>query len=308
MTQYPVLGPAFLALIGSMIVLEIVVTRRRTHAPSLKAAAGWVGVWMALAAAFALGLGFLHGREPALQFATGYVLEQALSVDNMFIFVLIFRYFAVPLKDQPRVLHWGVIGAVVLRLLFIALGVELIRRLHWVTFVFGAILLYTAWTTWRGGEERIHPSDNPAVRALKKLMPVLDDHRESSFFSHERGRWHATPLFAALLAVEFADVIFALDSIPAVIAVTQDPFIVYTSNVFAIMGLRALFFLVAELLEKLPFLQTAVSIVIGFAGAKMLFEHLIHIPTWASLAVIAATFALTAAVWAFSARSRRAAR
>lgn len=307
MSRYPVLGPAFCAVIAGMTLLEIALAQRRAKALTLRQAAAWVGVWVALAAGFAAALAWRHGREPALQFSTGYVLEQALSVDNMFVFVLIFRYFAVPLKEQARVLHWGVLGAVVLRLAFIAAGVELIRKLHWAGFAFGAILLYTAYTTWRGGESRVHPADNPAVRLLRRFLPVLEEHRERCFFSREDGRWHATPLLAALLAVEFADVVFALDSIPAVIAVTRDPFIVYTSNIFAIMGLRALFFLIAELLEQLPALQTAVSLVIGFAGAKMLADPWIHVPTWASLCVVAGTFAATAAAAGFSgARSRRA--
>jgi tellurite resistance protein TerC len=302
----PVLWWVFGLLIVGMTALDIGVVHRRAREMTLRESFGWTFLWFALAMGFAGAIWGLEGREKALQFTAGYLLEQSLSVDNMFVFVLIFRYFAIEKRHQGRILHWGILGAVVMRLLFIWAGVELISRLHWMTFVFGALLLFTALKLAFQKEEHTDPGKNPALKLLRRFMPVQAEQSGSDFFARRGGVTYATPLFAALFVVEFSDVVFALDSIPAVIAVTRDPFIVYTSNVFAIMGLRSLYFLLAGLIDGLPYLKHGISAILAFVGLKMVLEPWVHVSIAASLSFIAATLAIAAIASLLKVRRRRA--
>jgi tellurite resistance protein TerC len=245
----------------------------------------WSGVWIALAAAFAILLLFWRGHVPALQFVTGYVIELSLSVDNLFVFLVIFRYFKVPDKQQHRVLFWGILGALVMRGLFILAGVSLIRRFEWITYLFGAFLVYSGIKLMRQGETEIHPEKNPVLRLFRRAFPVTKDYVGGKFFIRDPGLY-ATPLFIVLLVIETTDVLFAVDSIPAVLAITLNAFIVYTSNVFAILGLRSMYFALAGMMEVFDYLHYGLSVVLIFIGAKMLASHYIEIPTVWALAIV----------------------
>ncbi|MDD5628713.1 MAG: TerC/Alx family metal homeostasis membrane protein, partial [Elusimicrobia bacterium] len=233
----------FGTVIAAALGLDLGILHRRAHAVSFKEAAFWSLVWFSLAMSFSGLIAVASGRERALQFLAGYLLEESLSADNMFVFLMIFSYFGLPSAHQARVLHWGILGAVVMRFIFIFAGVTLVNTFHWMIYVFGVVVIYTgAKMAFSGGAE-VRPEDNLALRALRRLMPLASGDHGQSFFVRLGGVLHATPLFAALLVVQFSDLLFATDSIPAVLAITTDTFVVYTSNVFAILGLRALFFL-----------------------------------------------------------------
>lgn len=277
----------FIAGVGSMVAFDLLVLQRRAHTVSPREAVLTVGAWVALALAFCGCIWAQLGDRKALEFLTGYILEQSLSVDNMFVFLLIFKYFDVPDDRQGRVLHWGILGAVVMRLIFIAAGIGLIRAFHWMIYLFGALLIYTGIKMWRESGAEHDPRDNFALKVLKRILPLSDTPSER-FFTRVKGVLHATPLFAALVVVEFSDVVFALDSIPAILAVTPDPFIVYTSNVFAVMGLRSLYFLLAWMSGAFRYLSVGISAVLVFVGAKMLVSGWWHVPIGVSLAVIGA--------------------
>lgn len=279
--------------VGLALVIDLGVVQRRSHEVSFRQAGLWLAVWVAMALAFCGAVHFVHGREKALQFLTGYLLEESLSVDNMFVFVMIFHYFDVRPAHQARVLHWGILGAVVMRFLFIYAGIGLVEAFHWMLYVFGALLIFTGAKMAFQGDDKADPSRNPALRLLKKVMPISEQARGELFFERIGGALHATPLFAALLVIEFSDVVFALDSIPAVIAVTRDPFVVYTSNIFAILGLRSLYFLLADLAGRFRRLKVGISVVLCFVGAKMLAEPFYEVPIVASLGVIAAILAVS---------------
>lgn len=283
----PLLWTIFVAGIGSMVAFDLLVLQRRAHKVSPREAVLTVGAWVALALAFCGCIWSQLGDRKALEFLTGYILEQSLSVDNMFVFLLIFKYFGIPDERQGRVLHWGILGAVVMRLIFIAAGVGLIRAFHWMIYLFGALLIYTGVKMWRESGAEHDPRQNVALKVLKRLVPLSDTPSEK-FFTRLSGVLHATPLFAALVVVEFSDVVFALDSIPAILAVTPDPFIVYTSNVFAVMGLRSLYFLLAWMSGAFRYLSVGISAVLVFVGAKMLVSGWWHVPIGVSLAVIGA--------------------
>ena len=286
----------FNAFLAAMLALDLGVVNRRKHVLGFREALAWTAVWIGVAAAFALLLyGFGHeivgGRRPnpelSLEFITGYVIEQSLSVDNLFIFLLLFRYFNVPRELQHGVLFWGVIGALAMRLLFILAGVALLDRFDWITYIFGAILVYSGVRLLRRHGAEVHPDTNPLLRVFRKLFPVTPDYEGSRFFVRRGGASYATPLALVLIVMETTDVVFAVDSIPAVLAVTREPFIVYTSNALAILGLRSLFFVLAGMLETFHYLHYGLSIILIFIGAKMIAANYIEIPTEIALAAVA---------------------
>ena len=275
-----------------MLALDLGVFHRKIHIVSLKESIAWTVVWVALAMLFNLGVAHFMGNEKALEFFTGYVIEKSLSVDNVFIFALLFSYFAVPALYQHKVLFWGVLGALVMRAIMIALGAKLIAEFAWIIYVFGAFLIFTGVKMIVKREEEIHPERNPVVRFFKRFIPSTSDFRGDKFFVREKGVLMATPLFVVLILVEFSDLIFAVDSIPAIFAVTEDPFIVYTSNVFAILGLRSLYFALAGVLDKFHYLKVGLGFVLSFVGVKMLLAHTSwKIDTHISLGVIIAVLA-----------------
>ena len=259
---------------------------RRAHTPSLREALVWVMVCVAAAAAFNALLAVRFGRDVALQFTTGYVVEEALSVDNLFVFLVLFRSLGVPAQHQHRVLYWGILGAVVMRGLFVFAGTALIAEFHWILYVFGAFLVLTAVRLLFQGEVEPHPERNLLVRVFTRLMPTTAGYREGRFLVREDGRRKATPLLVALVAAEATDVVFATDSIPAIFAITRDPFIVFTSNIFAILGLRALYFVLAGMLDRFRYLKVGLAGVLAFVGGKMLVEPWYRVTIVASLIVI----------------------
>jgi tellurite resistance protein TerC len=290
----------FTIFVLGMLALDLGVFHRSAHAVSLKEAGIWSAVWITLALVFNAILYVFRGPEVGLQFLTGYLIEKSLSVDNIFVFVLIFSYFSVPAMYQHRVLFWGIFGALVMRAVLIATGAALIERFHWIIYIFGAFLVFTGIRMAFHKNEELHPDDNPVVRLFKRFMPVTKEYHGQSFFVRQAGKLAATPLFVVLLLVESTDLVFALDSIPAIFAITTDPFIVYTSNVFAILGLRALYFLLAGVMDKFRYLKIGLSIVLVFVGAKMLAEAIhIEIDIRLSLGVIAAviTGSVLASLW-----------
>jgi tellurite resistance protein TerC len=277
---------AFNAFVLGMLALDLGVFHRKAHAVSMREAGIWSAVWVALALAFNAGLYFVWGAEPALQFLTGYLIEKSLSVDNVFVFVMLFSFFAVPEKYQHRVLFWGVLGALVMRGVFIMAGAYMLQQFHWVIYVFGAILLLTGIKMARR-VEAYDPSSNPVLRLARRLLPLTDRYHGQKFWVKEGTKWVATPLFLVLLLVEATDLLFAIDSIPAIFAVTQEPFLVYTANVFAILGLRAMYFLLAGVVHRFVYLKYGLAAVLVFVGAKMMLVDVYKVPVLASLAVIA---------------------
>jgi len=263
----------FNAFVLLMLALDLGVFHRKAHVVGFKEALTWTGVWVSLAMLFNLGLWYFRGPQTALEFLTGYLIEYSLSVDNIFVFALLFSYFAVPANYQHRVLFWGILGALVMRAGMIVAGTLLIAKFAWIIYVFGGFLIVTGIKMIVKREEEIHPEKNPVVRWFKRLMPVTAGYRGDSFFVREKGVLMATPLFVVLLLVEVSDLIFAVDSIPAIFAVTRDPFIVYTSNVFAILGLRSLYFALSGVMEKFHYLKIGLGVVLTFVGVKMLLAH-----------------------------------
>jgi len=276
----------------AMLVLDLGVFHRRAHTVKFREALAWSAVWIALAVIFAVVVFFWHGRTSALEFVTGYVIELSLSVDNLFVFLLIFRFFHVPPVHQHKVLFWGILGALIMRAVFIAAGVGLIQRFHWIVYVFGAFLVYSGIKLFFQEEAEIHPEKNPVLRLFRRFVPVTKDYEGNKFFVRRAGLY-ATPLFVVLLVVETTDLLFAVDSIPAILAITRDAFIVYTSNVFAIMGLRSMYFALAGMMEMFRYLHYGLSLVLVFVGAKMLLSHYLEIPTPVALAAVAGVLAIS---------------
>jgi len=271
----------------AMLVLDLGIFHHRPgHTIKFREALAWSVMWVVLAGLFAVLVYFWHGRTPTLEFVTGYVIELSLSIDNLFVFLLIFRYFRVPAEYQHRVLFWGILGALVMRAIFILAGVKLIQRFEWITYLFGALLIYSGLKLLRQGEQEIHPDANPILRLFRRWMPVTENYEGGSFFVR-RGRLFATPLMVVLVLVETTDLLFAVDSIPAILAITLNSFIVYTSNVFAILGLRSMYFALAGLMDKFKYLHYGLSLVLIFVGGKMLLTHYYKIPTHWALAVVA---------------------
>lgn len=269
----------------AMLALDLGVLNRRSHRVGFREALAWSGVWISLAAAFAVCVFFWMGRTTALEFVTGYVIELSLSVDNLFVFLVIFRYFKVAGEQQHKVLFWGIVGALIMRGLFILAGVTLIRRFEWITYLFGALLVYSGYKLLRQGETEIHPEKNPVLRLFRRAFPVTHDYVGGKFFVRRPGLY-ATPLFVVLLVIESTDVLFAVDSIPAVLAITLNAFIVYTSNVFAILGLRSMYFALAGMMELFHYLHYGLSLVLIFVGIKMLGVHYFRIPTVWALGIV----------------------
>jgi tellurite resistance protein TerC len=281
-----------------MLVLDLFVFHRRGRVVRSREALAWSAMWIGLAAAFAGLLFFWQGRQIALEFVTGYVLEFSLSIDNLFLFLVIFRYFAVPEQHQRGVLFWGILGALVMRGFFILAGVGLIQRFHWILYLLGALLIYSGIRLGFMGDHKVDPAKNPAVRALRRWMPMTDDYQGGRFFV--RG-WkgnpglYATPLLIVLAVIETTDVLFAVDSIPAILAITLNAFIVYTSNVFAILGLRSMYFAVSRLMRVFRFLHTGLAIVLVLVGAKMIAADYLRVPTPVTLGTIAGVLAISVA-------------
>ncbi len=288
MTDSLFLWIGFNVFVLAMLALDLGVFHRKAHVIKIKEALAWSAFWIALALLFNVGVYFWSGPQTALEFLTGYLLEKSLSVDNIFVFLLIFSYFRVPALYQHKVLFWGILGALIMRAVFIAAGITLIQQFHWVIYVFGAFLIFTGIKMALQKDKEIHPEKNPIIKLFRRLMPVTKEFDEKSrFFVRQGGILHATPLFVALLVVETTDVIFAVDSIPAILAITHDPFIVYTSNVFAILGLRALYFALAGIMQMFHYLHYGLSAILVFVGAKMLLADIYKIPIVVALAVIA---------------------
>jgi tellurite resistance protein TerC len=274
-----------IAILG-LLALDLGVFNKKPHAISTKEAALWSAFWIALSLIFNAGIFYFGSPDAGLEFLTGYLIEKALSVDNIFVFIIIFSYFGIPPKFQHKVLFWGVVGALIMRGIFIGLGAALISRFEWVLYLFGAILLYSGWKLLFQKEVEVHPDRNIFIRLARKFFPVDDGYDVPNFLVRKKGKLHITPFLLVLITVETTDVVFAVDSIPAVFGVTRDPFIVYSSNVCAILGLRALYFLLAGAMRKLEYLSTGLSLVLIFIGLKMLVKDLIHIPIIISLDVV----------------------
>jgi len=288
----------FNIFVAVMLVLDLAVFHRRSQTLSMRQALGWSAFWISLAAIFAVLLGAWQGKPAALEFSTGYVIELSLSADNLFIFLMIFRYFKLPQSEQHGVLFWGIIGAIFMRAAFIFAGVGLIRRFHWIIYGFGALLVYSGIRLFFQRGEQIHPDKNPLVRAFRRFFPVTESYVGGKFFVRQK-QICATPLLLVLIVIETTDLIFAVDSIPAVLSITLNTFVVYTSNIFAILGLRSLFFALSSLLDIFEYLHYGISCVLVFVGMKMILSHYYPIRTEISLGIIAGILLLTMLVSVF---------
>lgn len=275
----------FAGVVITFLALDLFIFHRRAHRESIKEAVGWSVFWVGIGLLFTLFVVFVEGREAAFAYLTAFLIEKSLSVDNLFVFVGIFAYFGVQSEFQHRVLFWGIIGAIVIRGLFIFVGISLLTHFHWVNYLLGAILMATG-AKLAGGEEQAHPEKNILVRWSAKHLPFTKEFHGERFVIKQGGRRRFTPLFLALIAVEATDIMFAVDSIPAVLAISSDPFVVYTSNIFAILGLRALYFVLLGALQKLRFLRPALALILVLVGIKMMLMDFYHLPTWVSLAVV----------------------
>ncbi|WP_407429805.1 TerC family protein [Arcticibacter sp.] len=270
-----------------MLALDLGVFNRKAHVVSVKEALTWSGVWICLSLVFNGLIYHWFGEAKAIEFFTGYVIEKSLSVDNIFVFVLVFKYFQIPSIYQHKILFWGILGALVMRVIFIFAGVALIEKFHWTIYLFGLFLIYTGYKMFTEKDKQIEPEKNPVIKFFRRAMPVTHELRGDKFFVVEDGKRYATPLFLVLILIETTDLIFAVDSIPAILPVTQDRFIVYTSNVFAILGLRSLYFALAHVIHRFVYLSTGLAVILLFVGLKMVLVDVIKIPTYISLIVIA---------------------
>jgi TerC family integral membrane protein len=292
----PWIWVAFLAFVTVLLVADLLIVHRKPHAPTTKEAAIESAVWISIGVAFTAVMYFWHGGPAATEYISGYLIEKSLSVDNVFVWALIMSYFAVPREFQFRVLFWGIFGALVLRFIFIFAGVALLERFEWMLFVFGAFLLITAARMIRhNDDEEVHPENNPVLKLVRRVIPSTTQYDGQKMFVRHGKKLLATPLFAVLIVIETSDVVFAVDSIPAILAVSREQFIVFSSNAFAILGLRALYFLLADLREKFSLLQQGLAVILAFVGVKMIIAEWYHIPTPLSLAVIAVV--LGVAIW-----------
>ena len=287
MSNQILLWVGFNIFVLAMLALDLGIFHRRAHIVGIKEALIWSAIWIILALTFNLGIYFWRGPETALEFLTGYLIEKSLSVDNLFVFLMIFSYFNVDSLYQHKVLFWGILGALITRAIFIATGITLIQNFHWVIYVFGAFLILTGIRMAIRKEKKIHPERNPLLKLFRRFMPVTEKYEGEKFFLKRGGRYFATPLFIVLLIVETTDIIFAADSIPAILAITLDPFIVYTSNVFAILGLRALYFALAGMMRLFHHLHYGLSAVLIFVGTKMILADIYKIRVSLALSLIA---------------------
>ena len=296
MTPTTTMWIVFALLISFMLVIDLGLNRKSQQV-SFKKAATWTVIWMVLALLFDLGIYLTMGQQKALEFLTGYLIEQSLSVDNLFVFIMIFAVFGVKGELQARVLKWGILGAIVLRLLFIFVGSALLKEFQWLFYFFGALLLYTAWKMAFSDDVEMEPDKNPLVRLARRFLPMTKRIRGDWFITRKMKIWIASPLFMVLLVVESSDLVFAMDSIPAIFAITLDPFIVLTSNIFAIMGLRSLFFLLSNLMGMFAYLKFGIAFILAFVGVKMILMMIgFHIPISLSLAMIVVTLAVAVVV------------
>jgi len=277
---------AFAAIVMVLLVLDLKVFHRKSRVITLKESLLWTAFWVALALLFNLGIYLWRGHGPALEFLTCYLIEESLSIDNLFVFLLVFSYFAVAPAYQHKVLFWGIIGAIIMRLAFIEVGVTLLERFHWVFYIFGAFLVVTAIRMAFQRDEKIDPENNVVLRLFRRFVPVTSSYEEDRFFVKRAGRFVATPLFIVVLVVETTDLVFALDSIPAALAITLDPFIVYTANIFAILGLRSLYFALAGVMRLFHYLRYGLVVVLIFVGVKMLIADFYKIPTEIALGAV----------------------
>lgn len=285
---------AFWITVLAALFIDLTVLNKHHGHVSIKEAGVMVCAWVSLALLFGGAIWLFEGPQHALAFYTGYVLEYSLSIDNMFVFILIFSYFAIPHDLQPKALLWGILGAVILRFIFIFVGVQLISLFSWTIYVFGMLLIFTATKMLLQKEDdEFDPSNSLPLKILRKFMPLKTDYHGENFFIKDADKWFATPLFAAVLVIEMSDLIFAVDSIPAVLSITQDTFLVYSSNIFAIIGLRSLYFLLSGMAGKFPYLKYGISVILFFVGVKMLLSHYIKIPILASLGMIVGLLVLS---------------
>ncbi len=296
--SFEVPGWAWVALIAGICILlfaDLLIVHRKPHAISMKEATIESAVWITIGLSFTLVILSWQGGPAAGEYLAGYLIEKSLSVDNVFVWAVILNYFAVPAAYQYRVLFWGIFGALVLRAFFIFAGVALIENFDWILYVFGAFLIFTAFRIARHDNAEIHPEDNPVLKVFRRLIPSTTEYDGQKMFTRRSGRLLATPLFAVLVLIESTDVVFAIDSVPAILAVSREPFIVFSSNAFAILGLRALYFVLAGMAGRFRYLNLGLGLILGFVGVKMLIAEWYHVPTWASLAFIA--IVLTVTIW-----------
>lgn len=301
MTIHTIMWIVFWVTVAVALFVDLAIMNKHKGKVTIKEALTMVSCWVGLALLFGLAVYFTLGHTKALEYLTGYIVEYSLSIDNMFVFIMIFTYFAIPAENQPTVLLWGILGAVVMRFVFIFAGVKLITSFTWMMLIFGGILIFTAVKMLKQGDEDFDPAKNIAYKVLKKILPLKDNYHGNNFFTKENGKLFATPLLAAVVVVEMSDLIFAIDSIPAVLSITQDTFIVYTSNIFAIIGLRSLYFLLSGMAGKFPHLKYGIAVILAFVGGKMIASYFgMHVATGISLGIIVGVLAasiLASYVW-----------
>jgi tellurite resistance protein TerC len=286
----------FAVAVGGLLSLDLFVFHREAKPVRMREASAWVAVWVALGLAFGGWIFLTRGSTSGAEYLAGYLIEYSLSMDNVFVFAVLFAYFGVPPKYQHRLLFWGVLGAIVFRAIFILAGTALLESFSFVVYLFGALLLFTAWRMVTAGTENVDPSANPVLKLMRRLIPITDEFEGQAFFTRRNGKLWATPLFAALVVIETSDIMFAIDSVPAILAITQDTFIVFTSNAFAIMGLRSLYFMLAGLIDRFEYLKYGLAALLAFAGIKMLLSDLFHIDVWISLGIILAILVVSVVV------------
>jgi tellurite resistance protein TerC len=279
-------GIGLIAFVITVLIFDLRLLQKNAHFPSFKEAAFWTLFWILIAFGFNAGVYIWGSPKMGLEFLTGYIVEESLSVDNIFVFIVIFSYFKIPKEYEHKILFWGILGAIVFRLIFIGAGAALITKFEWILYIFGAFLIFTAIKLAVKKETEVHPEKNPVLKIARKIFPVSNTLDGSKFFTRQNGKKIATPLFLVLIMIESTDIVFAFDSIPAIFGITKDVFIVYTSNIFAILGLRSLYFLIAGLMVKFRYLQTGLSFVLGFIGIKMLIVDYFKIETHYSLIII----------------------
>jgi len=291
----PALWGGFTVLVFVLMAVDLAAYRRNPHEMSVREASAWTVGWVVIALLFGAGVAWRFGHRPAVEYFTGYVIEYALSVDNLFVFILIFKTFGVPPIYQRRVLLWGILGAMILRAAFILVGAALLSRFEWLLYLFGAFLIYTGGKILSGKDVETHPEKNPILKIFGKVFPIVRHFGDGKFIVKHRGRWYATALLPVLLVVEATDVVFAVDSIPAIFAVTRDPFIVFTSNVFAILGLRALYFVLKTIMDAFRYLKVGLGLVLVFVGGKMCTEKWVHVPAEISLLIVVSVLGISIA-------------
>ena len=294
---------ALIVGITTLLLVDLLVVHRKPHEIHFKEAAVESTVWISIGLSFTFVLWFWQGGPASLEYLSGFLIEKSLSIDNVFVWAVIFGYFAVPKLYQFRVLFWGIFGALVMRAIFIFAGVALIERFDWILYLFGAFLLFTAVKIFRGHGSEVHPESNPILKLVRKVVPSTHEYDGQKMFTRRTGKMLATPLFAVLVLIEATDVVFAVDSVPAVLAVSREPFIVFASNAFAILGLRALYFLLSGMADRFRYLNEGLGVILAFVGMKMLLVEFFHLPTWASLGVIIGVLTIT--IWASLRADRR---